>query len=236
MQSAVPLDRADQIDLLERHAFPDWDAMPGEDSDPFEPKESDWGRIDGRLVALDYSLPVYDTEEERVEQLRAALADWDNSQVGPLTICPGLREWACSGGQGEAWRHGSAAPARVKLSIGGGSDCVRATARRACGKQADVACFLVGYQRPRELAGSMSAACSASLTALIRTVGLRSPPLPTLRVVWCRSDMETGDQNAKRGVPTPRFKRLKSTRRGYLKVGCRRLQKSSPCESPSVPS
>jgi hypothetical protein len=29
--------------------------MPGEDSDPFEPKASDWRRINGRLVALDYS-------------------------------------------------------------------------------------------------------------------------------------------------------------------------------------
>jgi hypothetical protein len=56
---------------------PDWDAMPGEDGSPFEPKASDWGRIDGRLVALDYSITVYDSEEERAEQRRAALADWD---------------------------------------------------------------------------------------------------------------------------------------------------------------
>lgn len=77
MQSAVPLTRADQLELLDRDAFPDWDAMPGEDGDPFEPKESDWGRIKGRLVALDYSTPVYDSKEERAEQIRAALADWD---------------------------------------------------------------------------------------------------------------------------------------------------------------
>jgi hypothetical protein len=34
-----------------------------------------WG-IQGRLVALDYSITVYDSEEERAERLRA-LADWD---------------------------------------------------------------------------------------------------------------------------------------------------------------
>jgi len=44
---------------------------------PFEPKATDCGRINGRLVALDYSIPVYDSEEERAEQLRAVLADWD---------------------------------------------------------------------------------------------------------------------------------------------------------------
>lgn len=76
MQSAIPLDPADHLDLLEHDAFPDWDAMPGEDGSPFEPKASDWGRINGRLVALDYSVTVYDSEEERAEQLRAVLADW----------------------------------------------------------------------------------------------------------------------------------------------------------------
>jgi hypothetical protein len=77
MQSAISLDPADHLDLLERDAFPDWDAMPGEDGSPFGPKASDWGRINGRLIALDYSVPVYDSEEERAEQMRAVLADWD---------------------------------------------------------------------------------------------------------------------------------------------------------------
>ena len=36
-----------------------WDAMPGEDPSPFEPKANDWGWYDGRLVALDYSLPAW---------------------------------------------------------------------------------------------------------------------------------------------------------------------------------
>jgi hypothetical protein len=77
MQSAIPLDPADHLDLHERDAFPDWDYMPGEDGDPFEPKASDWGRINGRLVALDYSVTVYDSEEERAEQIRAVLSNGD---------------------------------------------------------------------------------------------------------------------------------------------------------------
>ena len=76
MQAAVPLSVADHADILKRGAFPDWDPMPGEDGDPFEPKASDWGRIDGRLVALDYSIPAYDSEEERAEHIRQATADW----------------------------------------------------------------------------------------------------------------------------------------------------------------
>ena len=77
MQAAEPLNPADHLDLLERDALPDWDYMPGEDGDPFEPKASDWGRINGRLVALDYSIPVYDSEDERAEQIRAVTADWE---------------------------------------------------------------------------------------------------------------------------------------------------------------
>ncbi len=43
------------------------------------------------------------------------------------------RAWAC-GIEDGAWRHRSAAPARVKLSITGGSERARTTARRGCGK------------------------------------------------------------------------------------------------------
>jgi hypothetical protein len=50
--------------------------MPGEDSDPFEPKASDWGRINGRLeVAVDYSTPVHDTAEGLAELRRAACGE-----------------------------------------------------------------------------------------------------------------------------------------------------------------
>jgi hypothetical protein len=55
--SARPLSKADQEELLAANGFPDWDYMPGEDGQPFEFKASDWGRLNGRLVALDYSTP-----------------------------------------------------------------------------------------------------------------------------------------------------------------------------------
>ncbi|MCP2216207.1 hypothetical protein ABIF16_008148 [Bradyrhizobium elkanii] len=40
-----------------------WDYIPGEDSCPFEPKASDWGWLEGRMVALDYSTPAWEGEE-----------------------------------------------------------------------------------------------------------------------------------------------------------------------------
>jgi hypothetical protein len=33
----------------------EWDPIPGEDGQPFEPKVADWGRYEGRIVAVDYS-------------------------------------------------------------------------------------------------------------------------------------------------------------------------------------
>jgi hypothetical protein len=33
----------------------EWEYTPGEDGHPFEPKAADWGRYDGRIVAVDYS-------------------------------------------------------------------------------------------------------------------------------------------------------------------------------------
>jgi hypothetical protein len=57
---------------MDSSGFPDWDYMPGDDNDPFEPKASDWRRINGRLVALDYSTPARDTAEEKAELRRAA--------------------------------------------------------------------------------------------------------------------------------------------------------------------
>ncbi|MBY0256213.1 hypothetical protein [Methylobacterium sp.] len=38
--------------------FPDWDYWPGDPDDPFEPKAANWGMLEGRLVALDYSAPA----------------------------------------------------------------------------------------------------------------------------------------------------------------------------------
>jgi hypothetical protein len=45
------------------HVSEAWDYMPGEDSCPFEPKASDWGWFEGRMVALDYSTPAWDADE-----------------------------------------------------------------------------------------------------------------------------------------------------------------------------
>jgi hypothetical protein len=66
MAAARPLSKPDHEDLLAADGFPDWDYMPGEDGQPFEFKASDWGRVNGRLVALDYSTPAHLTTEELV--------------------------------------------------------------------------------------------------------------------------------------------------------------------------
>jgi hypothetical protein len=58
--------------LIDADGFPDWDYRPGEDSEPFEYKASDWGWLEARLVALDYSTPAFDTPEEHAALLRAA--------------------------------------------------------------------------------------------------------------------------------------------------------------------
>jgi hypothetical protein len=55
MRRAMPLTRSEQLLLLKSDGFPDWDYMPGGPPSPFEYKESDWGYLDGRLVALDYA-------------------------------------------------------------------------------------------------------------------------------------------------------------------------------------
>jgi hypothetical protein len=44
---------------MDTDGFPDWDYMPPNDvGHPFEWKAEDWGWLDGRLVALDYSAPA----------------------------------------------------------------------------------------------------------------------------------------------------------------------------------
>ena len=45
------------------HVTETWDYMPGEDSCPFEPKASDWGWFEGRMVARDYSTPAWEPDE-----------------------------------------------------------------------------------------------------------------------------------------------------------------------------
>jgi hypothetical protein len=58
MRAATPMsEMMSGQDYLE--AANEWDAMPGEDGCPFEPKASDWGWYKGRRVALDYSTPAW---------------------------------------------------------------------------------------------------------------------------------------------------------------------------------
>jgi hypothetical protein len=62
MRAAKPL--TDMMSLDEyMHVTQAWDYMPGEDSCPFEPKASDWGWFEGRMVALDYSTPAWEADE-----------------------------------------------------------------------------------------------------------------------------------------------------------------------------
>jgi hypothetical protein len=58
MRAARPLTEPEKIMLLARDGFPDWDYAPPDETAPFEYKASDWGWVDDRLVALDYSAPA----------------------------------------------------------------------------------------------------------------------------------------------------------------------------------
>jgi hypothetical protein len=58
-------------ELFENDRFPDWDYLPSDRTEtPFELKPIDWGWLDGRLVALDYSLPAAAPREEIEELIR----------------------------------------------------------------------------------------------------------------------------------------------------------------------
>ena len=58
MPLARPLTENEKNHLIDTNGFPDWDYMPPDETAPFEYKASDWGRLDGHLVALDYSAPA----------------------------------------------------------------------------------------------------------------------------------------------------------------------------------
>lgn len=62
MKAASPLTEMMSLDEY-MEAVDVWDYMPGEDSCPFEPKASDWGWLEGRMVALDYSTPAWEADE-----------------------------------------------------------------------------------------------------------------------------------------------------------------------------
>ena len=57
--AANPLTEPERDHLMKTDGFPDWDYLPPNDEGhPFEYKASDWGWLDGQLVALDYSAPA----------------------------------------------------------------------------------------------------------------------------------------------------------------------------------
>jgi len=58
MPRALPLTEDEKNFLIDTDGFPDWDYVPPDETSPFEYKASDWGRLNGRLVALDYSAPA----------------------------------------------------------------------------------------------------------------------------------------------------------------------------------
>lgn len=62
MKAASPLTQMMSPDKY-MEAVDVWDFTPGEDSCPFEPKASDWGSLEGRMVALDYSTPAWEADE-----------------------------------------------------------------------------------------------------------------------------------------------------------------------------
>jgi hypothetical protein len=80
MARATPLTEVEKDNFIDSDGFPDWDYMPGEDGHPFEFKASDWGWLDGRLIALDYSTPAFDTPGEQAAQVQAALAHLASSE------------------------------------------------------------------------------------------------------------------------------------------------------------
>ena len=57
MPAARPLTEPGRDHLWETDGFPDW-VSGGDRHQPFEWKPSDWGWLDGHLVALDYSSPA----------------------------------------------------------------------------------------------------------------------------------------------------------------------------------
>jgi hypothetical protein len=57
-RAAKPLTERERDELWASDGFPDWDYVPPDEGEPFEYKPSDWGWLDGKLVALDYSAPA----------------------------------------------------------------------------------------------------------------------------------------------------------------------------------
>jgi hypothetical protein len=65
--AARPISESEAAALRASRAFPDWDYVPPDDGCPFEYKAADWGRMNGVLVALDYSATVVDVNDTRTD-------------------------------------------------------------------------------------------------------------------------------------------------------------------------
>ncbi|MGD0532460.1 MAG: hypothetical protein ABSA62_09340, partial [Methyloceanibacter sp.] len=65
-RAATPLTQAEFFELFYSGGLPDWDYQPHDPDgpDPFEWKPSDWGRIDGRPVSVDYATPAMSDADE----------------------------------------------------------------------------------------------------------------------------------------------------------------------------
>lgn len=72
MLAATPLTDAEFHELFTQDDFPpDWNYRgPGDDGHPFDWKACDWGWLDGKPVALDYSVTIAADEHEIDEQIR----------------------------------------------------------------------------------------------------------------------------------------------------------------------
>jgi len=58
---AEPIPENEFYEIRDTGRLPDWDYRgPGDVESPFEWKPSDWGWLDGRIVAVDYSTPMLD--------------------------------------------------------------------------------------------------------------------------------------------------------------------------------
>jgi len=66
MKRATQLTEEEKDHLIVTDGFPDWDYVPPDETAPFEYKASDWGRLEGRLVALDYSAPALRPPIDRI--------------------------------------------------------------------------------------------------------------------------------------------------------------------------
>ena len=71
-RAARPLTQSECDYLMATDGFPDWDYMPPDETEPFEYKASDWGWLNGRLVALDYAAPALWEIEIRISSKSAS--------------------------------------------------------------------------------------------------------------------------------------------------------------------